>query len=107
MAGPVMNETEIFAAAARREMDGAGSDGSEAGGEPAVANSGVEVLSSESAHGDVEQGASTGGILLSGVWNPISCVTQLINRLCWCNHEYPNMAEAEQSNRVRRNWIDC
>jgi len=34
-----------------------------------------------------------------------SYITQLIDRLCWRNHEYPKMAEADRSRQVSRNMI--
>ena len=72
----------------------------------------AEGYDSDFAHGDVEQSVSMdGGVegetsmgreLLAGIRNIISCVTQLIDGLCRCNHEYPSTAEGERSNRVRR-----
>ena len=72
----------------------------------------AEGYDSDFAHGDVERSASTdggvegetstGGELLAGVRNIISCVTQLIDGLCRCNHKYSSTAEGERSNRVRR-----
>ena len=85
-AGPEIKEIGTAAAAARNEADAFKSEGAQSG---------------------VEGEASTGGGSVADDWNVILCDTQLINGLCWSNHEYPSTAVAERSNGVRRNRIVC
>jgi hypothetical protein len=97
-----MNDMGMDAAAARSSAEGGRSGGSEAVGEPAVAGFGNETLSSWGVCGIIEDGGSTDVLPSSLVRNVMLCITQSINGLYWCNHEYPRMAEAEWSNVVRR-----
>ncbi len=77
----LITEMEILAAAACRETEGSGVMSSESDSESAADDSRVVELSSGVVHSDVKHGGSTGGFFITGVWNLISCDTQLINGL--------------------------
>ena len=73
----------------------AGPEIKEIGTAAAVARNEADAFKSEGVHSGVEGEASTGRGSVADNWNVILCNTQLINGLCWSNHEYPRMAVAE------------
>ena len=96
----LITEIVILAVATQRAADGLGSEGCEIDGESTATGCGVGGLSSEGAQ-------KSSGFFVTGVWNVISWVTQLINGLWQCNHEYPRTVVADQSIRVKRNMTRC
>jgi len=88
-------------AAARRSADGSDR------GRGSECESGVDVgvLSLSGRHEVIKRSALTGESFVILVGKVSSCVIQLINGLCWCNHEYLKMEEADRSRRVSRNLI--
>ena len=101
-----MNDTGIRATAARNSDDREVSGFSEVVDGPAVA--GVDEGGPNSRKACVDGNrASSGGALAAADRNVMTWVTQSINGLCRCNHEYPKTADAERSNVVKRNWTEC
>ena len=91
-AGAPIMETEIFAVAASKSLEGGG-----APEEAAVAGFLDGVLSSGSGRAcrSGEQSTLPLASFNSDKWNVILCVTQLIDGFLRCNQEYPRTAEVE------------
>ena len=85
----------------------AGPEIKEIGTTAVVAHNEANAFKLEGVHSGVKGEALTGRGSVADDWNVILCDTQLINGLCWSNHEYPSTAVAERSNRVRRKRIVC
>ena len=84
----LITEIVILAAAAQRAADGLGLEGCEIDGESTAMGCRVGGLSSDGAR-------KSSGFFITGVQNVISWVTQLINGLWRCNHEYPRTVVAD------------
>ena len=91
----------MLAAAACNSSEGLGSDNNTFG-EMGGAKDSVGSLSSGWAPGMVELRASTDGLFSDFGRNVTSCVTQSINGLFRCNHEYPRTIVVERAKGVRR-----
>ena len=89
-----MNDTSIRATAACNSADRKGSGLSEEVDGPAVAGVDNGGPSLGIAH-EIGDEAPSRGALAAADWNVTAWVTQSINGLCWCNHEYPRTADAE------------
>ena len=101
-----MNDTGIRAAAARNSANRKGSGLSEEVDGPAVAGVDDGGPSSGVAR-EIGDETLSRGALAAADRNVTAWVTQSINGLCWCNHEYPRTADAERSNMVKRNRTEC
>ena len=90
----VITETGIFAAAARREAEGSGSDVSKSDSESEASGCEVGELSSGEARNTDRLKGSKGRIV-------ILCLDHLFDRSYSVNHKYPRTAETEGSNGVK------